>query len=168
MSTTPSVSRVAAALVLGGLVATSGCSWFRKGDALFANDPANRPLEVPPPLETPRADANVASATAAAASPASGAPIATGSVAFTVPGSRDAVFERVGEELGKVPGVVIVSRAQLLGAYDVTFEGASFLVRVAGGDNGSTVSAVDPRGVPVTAESATRLLGQLKTALGGN
>lgn len=166
MSTTPSVSRLAAALVLGGLVATSGCSWFRKGDALFANDPANRPLEVPPPLETPRADANVASATATPAAP--GAPMATGSVGFTVPGSRDAVFERVGEELGKVPGVVIVSRAQLLGAYDVTFEGASFLVRVAGGDNGSTVSAVDPRGVPVTAEAATRLLAQLKTTLGGN
>lgn len=166
MSMFPSVSRIAAALLIGGLVATSGCSWFRKGDALFANDPANRPLEVPPPLETPRTDANVASATTATAAP--GAAMATGSVGFTVPGSRDAVFERVGEELGKVPGVVIVSRAQLLGAYDVTFEGASFLVRIAGGENGSTVSAVDPRGVPVTAESATRLLAQLKTALGGN
>lgn len=165
MSMTPSVSRIAAALVLGGLVATSGCSWFRKGDPMFSNDPANRPLEVPPPLESPRASTNVASA-GTAGTP--GAPMATGSVGFTVPGSRDAVFERVGEELGKVPGVVVVSRAQLLGAYDVTYGDASFLVRIAGGENGSTVTAVDPRGVPVTAEPATRLLTQLKTTLGGN
>ncbi|GHA74559.1 hypothetical protein [Cognatilysobacter bugurensis] len=166
MSTTSSVPRIAAALILGGLVATSGCSWFRKGDALFANDPANRPLEVPPPLEQPRADANVASVGAVA--PARSAAVPTNSVGFTVPGSRDAVFDRVGEELAKVPGVVIVSRAQVLGAYDVTYEGASFLVRIAGSETGSTVSAVDPRGVPVTGEAATRLLAQLKATLGGN
>lgn len=164
MSTSSMIPRIAAALVLGGVVAASGCSWFRKGDAMYANDPANRPLEVPPPLELPRADANVASAAGAVSGPA----VATGSFGFTVPGSRDAVFERVGEVLAGVEGVVVVSRAQLLGAYDVTYRGESFLVRVAGAGEGSTVSAVDPRGVAVTGEAATGLIAQLKAKLGGS
>lgn len=166
MTTSSSIPRIAVAVVLAGLVAGSGCSWFRKGDAMYANDPANRPLEVPPPLEAPRTDPNVAST--ATASAAGGPAVATGSVGFSVPGSRDAVFERVGEALAAVPGVAVVSRAQLLGAYDVTYEGEGFLVRVAGGEGGSTVSAVDPRGLPVTGEAATRLLAQLKATLGGN
>lgn len=166
MSTSHSIPRIAVAVVLVGLVAGSGCSWFRKGDAMYANDPANRPLEVPPPLELPRADANVASG--APASAAGSPAVATGSVGFNVPGSRDAVFERVGEALASVEGAVVVSRAQLLGAYDVTYRGQSFLVRVAGGEDGSTVSAVDPRGMPVTGEAATALLAQLKAKLGGN
>lgn len=165
MSLPSPIPRVAAAVVIASIVATSGCGWFRKGDAMYANDPANRPLEVPPPLELPRADANVASA-AAASAPAPA--MATGSAGFTVPGSRDAVFDRVGEALAGIDGVAIVSRAQLLGAYDVTYNGQGFLIRVAGTDAGATVSAVDPRGVPVTGEAATGLLAQLKATLGGN
>ncbi|MFC0679141.1 hypothetical protein ACFFGH_14975 [Lysobacter korlensis] len=168
------LSRVVAGVLVAGLVATSGCSWFRRGDALYANDPANRPLEVPPALELPRADATTASAAAAGASattPGSanaGAAVAASAGGFVVPGSRDAVFDRVGEVLGNIPGVVVVSRAQLLGAYDVTYEGSSFLVRIGAAETGSTVSAVDPRGVPASGAAPAKLMAQLKATLGGN
>lgn len=170
------LSRVVAGVLVAGLVATSGCSWFRRGDALYANDPANRPLEVPPALELPRADATTASAAASGTAPAAtGTAVAGAAVApaaatggFIVPGSRDAVFDRVGEELAKVPGVAVVSRAQLLGAFDVTYQGSSFLVRVGAAETGSTVAAVDPRGMPASGEAPARLMAQLKAALGGN
>lgn len=162
---------VVAGVLVAGLVATSGCSWFRRGDALYAKDPANRPLEVPPALELPRADATSASGAASGAATTSAGSTGAGSAAaggFVVPGSRDAVFDRVGEELGKIPGVAVISRAQLLGAFDVTYEGSSFLVRVGAAETGSTVSAVDPRGLPASGDAPARLMGQLKAALGGN
>ena len=54
MSPRPHVLRTAAlsALVVA-VLATSGCSWFRKENALYAQAPENRPLEVPPDLDRP-------------------------------------------------------------------------------------------------------------------
>ena len=86
---------------------------------------------------------------------------------FTVPGERDAIFAKVGDALGTVQGVNVASRAQLLGTYDVDFEGAKFLVRVTKTDAGVYVSAVDPRGLPASGEAPVKLMAQLKTALGG-
>jgi hypothetical protein len=166
MSMSMPLSRAVAGVLLVGLVATGGCSWFRKDDALYSQDPANRPLEVPPPLELPRADATSASAVASSAQPAATAPAASGG--FTIAGPRDAAFDRVGEALAVIPGVTIASRAQLLGAFDIGFEGSNFLVRVSAVETGAAVSAVDPRGLPASGEAPVKLMAQLKAALGGN
>jgi hypothetical protein len=86
---------------------------------------------------------------------------------FTVAGERDAVFARVGDALAKIQGVTIASKAQLLGAYDVSYGGANFLVRVSKTDSGSYVSAVDPRGMPASGEAPGKLIAAIKAAIGG-
>lgn len=176
MRSNVSLSRAVVAGVLLAVIATSGCSWFRKGNKLYAETPENRPLEVPPDLDQPRTDGAMAvpggSVTAsglAASRPTQAAPGTPASSAngFTVSGNRDAVFNQVGEALGKVEGLNIASRAQLLGAYDVNYEGSNFLVRISAADAGAYVSAVDPRGLPATGEAPAKLIANLKAALGG-
>ena len=170
---------VAGALAIT-LLATSGCSWFRKGDALYAQSPESRPLEVPPDLDLPRtADgapqgsvtaSGQAIATQAPAAPAAGASATASAQAqgFTTAGTREEVYERVGELLGGIEGVEIASRAELLGAYDVNYEGTNFLVRVSEVQAGAYVSAVDPRGMPATGDAPAKLIAALQGAFGGN
>ena len=59
----------------------------------------------------------------------------------------------------------LASRAQLLGSYDVAYEGSNFLVRVVAVDAGAYISAVDPRGLPATAEAPVKLIATLKAKL---
>src|SRR5690606_33663815 len=94
-------------------------------------------------------------------------PPAAANTGFTVPGTRDEVFNRLGEAL-TAAGATIASKAQLLGAYDVSYEGGHLLVRVTEVQGGVYVSAVDPRGVPATGEAPDRLMAQLRAAFGGN
>jgi uncharacterized lipoprotein len=102
---------------------------------------------------------------APAASP--GAPsAATSSTGFNVATGRDDAFARVGAALDTIEGVNIASRAQLLGTYDVSYEGSNFLVRVVAVEAGSYVSAVDPRGLPASGDAATRLMAALRSKLG--
>ncbi len=160
-----------AILALGVTVATTGC--FKRGaKGDYALAPEMRPLEVPPDLTAP-AGAVTAGAAAGTESvlasqvarrPAAAAPAANAS-GFTIPGTRDEVFARVGTALEGVQGVTIATRAQVLGSYDVAYEGSNFLVRVVGVEAGAYVSAVDPRGVAATDAAATRLVATLKTAL---
>lgn len=173
MRSNVSLSRAVVAGLLLAVVATSGCSWFRKGNKLYAEAPENRPLEVPPDLDQPRTDGAMAvpaaGATAsglAATRPTQAAPAAVAN-GFTLSGNRDDNFTKVGEALGKVEGLTIASRAQLLGAFDVNYEGSNFLVRVSTVEAGSSVSAVDPRGLPATGPAPAKLIASLKTALGG-
>ena len=77
------------------------------------------------------------------------------------------VFNKLGVALGEVEGLTIASRAQLLGTYDVTYEGSNFLVRVAAVETGTYVSAVDPRGIPSEGAAPTKLIAALKAKLGG-
>ncbi|QNP40335.1 hypothetical protein H8B22_12740 [Lysobacter terrestris] len=158
------------ALVSAALLATSGCSWFRKEDKLYAGDANSRPLEVPPDLDMPRTDGAVAipGASATASASASAAPVAGVSNGFTVAGSRDDAFTKVGDALATMDGLTIASRAQLLGVYDVGYEGSNFLVRVSTVEAGAYVAAVDPRGQPATGEAAVKAITALKAALGGN
>src|SRR5688500_4301901 len=162
-----SASRVAiTVLVLAAVLATSGCSWFRREDKLYAGEPTSRPLEVPPDLDMPRTEGAVAvPGTSATASAAQVAGVSNG---FTIAGSRDDVFAKVGDALGKIEGLSVASRAQLLGVYDVAYEGSNFLVRVSAVDAGVYVSAVDPRGQPATGEAPTKAIAALKAALGAN
>ncbi|HST44573.1 MAG TPA: hypothetical protein VLK29_05045, partial [Luteimonas sp.] len=153
------------------------CSWFRKGNALYAQSPESRPLEVPPDLDRPDtsgamqmpAASGSASAPRQASAPASSAAAsATASpTGFTVAGERDVVFDRVGGVLSSTAGVTVVSKAQILGTYDIDYEGSKFLVRVSTGNGGTYVSAVDPRGLPAAGDGAVKLMASLRSALGG-
>ena len=161
-------------LAIGALVAAtlvSGCSWFRKDDGVYAQAPESRPLEVPPDLDLPRTDAamNVPASASAMAPAAPAAPVAASTAAsgFIVAGTRDDVFNKVGEALAGIEGLSVASRAQLLGAYDVNYEGANFLVRVTAVEAGVYIAAVDPRGLPAAGTAPGKVIAALKAALGG-
>lgn len=170
-----SLSRsLALALLAVSVAGLSGCKWFKKGaKGDYALSPETRPLEVPPDLNLPSTSGAMqippaaGQTTAAAPSAGSTGTAAPASGGFNVAGSRDEVFAKVGDALGGIEGVNIASRAQLLGTYDVAYEGSNFLVRVVGVEAGAYVSAVDPRGLPATGEAATKLMAELKAKLGG-
>ena len=148
------------------VVSVAGCSWFKKGaKGDYALAPEARALEVPPDLNVPNTSGAMQVPNVGPA--ASAAKPAAASGGFIVAGSRDDAFARVGEALAGIEGATIASRAQLLGTYDVSYEGASFLVRVSAVDAGAYVSAVDPRGLPATSPAAVKLLASLKAKLGG-
>ena len=101
------------------------------------------------------------------------APVSTqsspnGANGFTVAGDRDGVFTKVGAALTATDGVTVASKAQLLGTYDVSYQGASFLIRVSKVASGVYVSAVDPRGMPASNDAAIKLIAALKARLGSN
>lgn len=161
---------VVAALVVAVLGA-SGCSWFRKGDDVFSQSPETRPLEVPPDLDRPNTEGEMklpsdqaGSVMRSSMSPSSTAASSSG---FTVAGELDEVFDKVGTVLAATPGVTIASKAKLLSAYDVSYEGSDFLVRITKVDTGVYVSAVDPRGMPATSAAPVKLIATLKAELGG-
>ncbi|RPE81352.1 hypothetical protein [Vulcaniibacterium tengchongense] len=151
-------------LLLAGVVAGSGCSWFRKGNKLYAESPEMRPLEVPPDLDRPTTSGAV-DVPAPRAGAQGGA--AAGAAGFAVAGSREEVFAKVGEALAAVEGATVSSRAEALGVYDVNYRGSNFLVRVSATDGGAQVSAVDPRGQPAAGDAPKQLIDALRTALGG-
>ncbi|WP_242106866.1 hypothetical protein [Luteimonas aquatica] len=166
------------ALVAVAVFGSSGCSWFRKKNDLYAMSPESRPLEVPPDLNLPdtsgamklgSGEGQSVSRSSLPTAPTTAAPVGPASSAsgFTVQGERDAVFAKVGDALAATTGVVIASKAQILGTYDVDYEGSKFLVRVTKVDAGVYVSAVDPRGLPASGEAPTKLIAALKGALGG-
>src|SRR3546814_3401164 len=76
-----------------------------------------------------------------------------------------AVFDRIGEVLAATDGVTIASKAQILGTYDVDYEGSKFLLRVTKVQAGAYVSAVDPRGLPASGDAPVKLVAALKAAL---
>lgn len=158
-----------ALLATATVAATSGCSWFHKGArGDYALAPEARPLEVPPDLNLPDTSGAMKVPTLASTTQQNNAaPSASANSGFTVPGERDEVFAKVGAALADIPGLTIASKAQMLGSYDVTYEGASFLVRVVKTDAGSYVSAVDPRGMPATLAAPVSLIATLKGKLGG-
>lgn len=182
------------AVLVVSVFAASGCRWFRKGNP-YSQSAETRPLEVPPDLDRPNTDAALGAQASVTRSSMSGTPVQGSAVAapaattsqaaagtpgaaapaapaaagsgFTVPGTRDEAFEKVGTALAGVPGVTIASKAQLLGAYDVSYEGSNFLVRVTEVEAGAYISAVDPRGVAASGEAPAKLMAALKAALGG-
>lgn len=165
-----------AVLALGTVAVGTGC--FKKsvrGD--YALAPEMRPLEVPPDLTAPAGATTAAAtgeggpvlasqATRPAAPTAGQATAPAGSASgFTLATGKDQAFAQVGTALESIPGLTIATRAQLLGSYDVAFEGSNFLVRVVAVDAGAYVSAVDPRGLPATAEAPLKLIAALKAKL---
>jgi hypothetical protein len=169
----PAMSRAArVALLVAISVAvfgTSGCSWFRKKDYYSAEE-SQRPLEFPPAFDAVEAERSLATTASGSVSRSSlpGAAQSGRSLGFSVSGDRASVFGRVGEALTGISGVTIASRAQLLGAYDIDYQGAKFLIRITEAEGRSTVSAVDPRGLPADNDAAAGLIAALRQALGGN
>jgi uncharacterized lipoprotein len=159
---------VTLAVLVVAVLGASGCRWFRKDDP-YAENAESRPLELPPEFNAQEAEAiyngtaNTGSVTRSSVG-SGGAPIAQG-LGFTVSGDRSAVFERVGTALAKIEGANVISRAQLLNAYDIDFEGSKFLVRISEVAGGSQVAAVDPRGLPAQGAAPTKLIAALKAAL---
>ena len=147
-----------------------GCHWFGKDSELYTAEP--RPLEVPPDLDRPNEDAAMklpATASGQAAAAPAAAPATAGAatpIGFTVPGEREDIFNKVGEALATVEGLTIASRAQLLGAYDVAYEGSDFLVRVSTVEAGVYISVVDPRGLPAAGAAPGKVIAALKAKLG--
>lgn len=173
MQSNVSLPRVAlAGLALGALVATSGCGWFRRGDELYGMAPQDRPLEVPPEMgaiDTAAGAAPTGSVTASGAVAAAQQARAADATGFTVTGGdRNAVYQAVDGILSGMDGVEIGSRAELLGAFDLQYQGAAFLVRVTEGADGVRVSAVDPRGAPATGPEVEALMEALKAGIGAN
>lgn len=172
MRPTVSIPRLATAgLVLGTLAATSGCGWFSRSNDLYAMAPEDRPLEVPPELAPPAGEGAgtestgtvTASGAVAAAQQARQAAV-TG---FTVEGERSQVYDAADAALSAMEGVEITSRAELLGALDLQYQGGNFLVRVTEGVGGVQVSAVDPRGAPATGPAVEALMAALEAELAG-
>ncbi len=156
-----------AILASATLVGTTGC--FKRGvRGDYALAPEVRPLEVPPDLNAPGgaapAAAPVLASQAARPAPASN-PAAANNAGFNIAGTKEDAFAKLGTALESVEGVKIASKAQLLGSYDVAYEGSDFLVRVVAVDAGAYISAVDPRGLPATGAAPTKLLGELKAKL---
>ena len=160
-------ARVLGTLALAGIVMVglSGCGRGGIKDE-FAKAPEQRSLEIPPDLVAATAVPSTPSASASQ----SVRPVqrdAVQTAGFTLPGERDAVYGRVGTLLEGIDGLVISSRAQLLGSYDVSYQGSNFLVRVVAVEAGVYVSAVDPRGVPATGAASDAVLAALKAGLAG-
>ena len=163
-SYSPFLRPLALAALAIAVLGVTGCKWFRKGNPDYAMSAETRPLEVPPDLNLPSTAGAMKLPSTAAQAAAPGA--ATSATGFNVAGTREEVFAKVGDALGGIEGLTIASRAQLLGSYDVAYEGSNFLVRVVGVEAGAYVSAVDPRGLPA-AGSAPKLIAALKAKLGG-
>lgn len=159
-----------AACIAVALVATSGCHWFRKDDKGYAATAESRPLEVPPDLDQPNTEGAMTApsdTTRSVMRSEVGASAAANPSGFTVSGDKDALFAKVGDALAGIQGVTIASKAQLLGTYDVSYEGTNFLVRVTQVTGGVYISAIDPRGTPATDAAPVKLIAALKSALGG-
>lgn len=150
------------AAALAGMVVVTASGCFGKGTrGDFALPADQRPLEIPPALVVAEADASSSTVPVSASAPR---PAANG---FTIAGERDAVYQRVGQVLERIDGLQIASRAQLLGSYDVAYQGSNFLVRIVSVEAGAYVSAVDPRGLPATGDAPTAVMAQLKAGLEG-
>lgn len=176
LSFRPLLIATLAVAVLG----SSGCSWIRAkwgNEAEYQASRQNQPLEVPPGLDVPATTGGVVIPDArpgvAGASVGEGVPSATGGQAvvggiesFLLADSVSSSWRRIGIALGKIEGVSIGDRAQVLNSYEVSYKGVTVLVRAQEADGQTRVVALGPDGQPVRTGVATELLAILKSRLG--
>jgi len=164
------VRTCAVAVLAVAVFASGGCSWFQNKSDAYQLSSENRPLEVPPDLNLPDTQGamELPGEKSQPVTRSSLTPVASASASgFNAAGDRDSVYALVGNALAAIDGVTVASKAQLLGAYDVSYEGANFLVRVSAAESGVYISAVDPRGQPATAAAPIKLIKALQAALSG-
>ncbi|ODS64775.1 MULTISPECIES: hypothetical protein [unclassified Arenimonas] len=163
------------ATVALSVIATSGCSWVRNkwgNEAMYQGSQQNKPLEVPPGLDTPSTTGAVLIPDAPAGAPVSTqVPSGTESVlmgidSFVLADSVGSSWRRIGIALGKIDGVTIANRAQLLNSYEVSYKGVSVLLRAEAVGEQTRVVALGQDGQPIRTGVATELLALLKARLG--
>lgn len=162
-SNSPLVRRALSAVLVAVVVSSAGCGWLR-GKSGYEKSVESRPLEIPPDLDRPAADSSmeipaVGTPRAAAARPVTGQ-------SFLIADAPDSAWRRLGLALDRVEGVTISERAELQSVYNVSYEGESFLIKVAPEGEASRISAVDQGGQDVRTGAASRLLAVLKQRLG--
>lgn len=155
------------------MLSQSGCAWTRSKlgmDAKYQDSVQNQPLEVPPGMDTPPAQGAISvpdvNPNTSAASVAAGVPVTAAVASFTLADSLDSAWRRIGIALGKIQGVSGLEPAQALSSYEVTFQGATMLVRAETIDGQTRVVALGQDGQPLATGPATQLLGLLKARLG--
>ena len=164
------------------LLAASGCSLFhhKRGGGWFHHNTdyqksrEDRPLEVPPDLDTPATDPSmqipaVQGAAASGESVPQAVPAAipaSSDPTFTVADTIDGVWQRMGHALERIDGVTITQRAQVLGTYEVEYKGATMLLRAAAEGAATRVDAVGPAGRSIRTPEAIELLGLLRARIG--
>lgn len=163
------------------LLSQGGCAWTRAKlgmDAKYQESRYNQPLEVPPGLDLPSTagamtvpDVAATAATPGEAVPAAGvatpaAATVAGIDAFTMADTVDSAWRRLGFALGKIEGVTIGERAQLLNSYEVSYQGTTMLIRAEASGDQTRVVALGTDGQPLTSGPATQLLALLKARLG--
>ena len=178
---TPTARALLATTLAAALLATSGCSVFHRPDGSirflphrhnsdYSKSRENRPLEVPPDLDTPATDPSMQiPSTRGAGVPAAASTIApdSGNPSFTVADTAEASWARLGRALERIDGVSITQRAQLLGSYEVQYKGATILLRASPeGAQSTRVDAVGADGRPIRSAQAIELLGVLHSRIG--
>lgn len=164
------------ATVALSIIATSGCSWIRNkwgNEGAYRDARQNQPLEVPPGLDAPSTAGGVVIPDAPAGAPvstsvpsASAAPVVAGIDAFTLDDTLEGSWRRIGIALGKIEGVTVSNRAQLLNSYEVSYKGVAFLLRAEQAGGQTRVVALGQDGQPIRSGVATELLAILKARLG--
>lgn len=147
------------------VVSVSGCKWMR-APSPYAQSPENRPLEVPPDLSLPATSQamRIPTVAPAAATPARAAQAAS-SAAFVVADSKASTWRRVGLALERIDGARIGERIELVGAYNVSFRGESFLINVSEDGPNARVSAAGGDGRESGSAAAGALLAELRQRL---
>ena len=182
MTATHSFRPLMVATLAVAVLASSGCSWVRSkwgNEAEYQASRQNQPLEVPPGLDMPSTAGAInipaASPTAGNAAVSPGVPSVqaqaadpaiAGIEAFTLEDSVASSWRRIGIALGKIEGVTIGERAQLLNSYEVSYKGVTVLLRAEAAGEQTRVVALGPDGQPVRTGVATELLAVLKARLG--
>ena len=171
------------ATVIVAVFASSGCSWIRNkwgNEAEYQASRQNQPLEVPPGLDMPSTagainipaaspnagNAPVSPGVPSAQSAQAADPAIAGIEAFTLEDSVASSWRRIGIALGKIEGVTVGERAQLLNSYEVSYKGVTVLLRAEAAGEQTRVVALGPDGQPVRTGVATELLAVLKARLG--
>jgi uncharacterized lipoprotein len=157
------VRRALSAVLVAVVVSSAGCGWLR-GKSGYEKSIETRPLEIPPDLDQPAADSSMQIPQATTPRAAAAAPV-TGQ-SFIIADAPESAWRRLGLALDRIEGVTINERAESQSVYDVSYEGESFLVKVAADGDASRISAVDQAGQDVRTGAAGRLLALLKQRLG--
>jgi uncharacterized lipoprotein len=159
------------------LLASTGCSIYHRTTSMFhrhnsdyVGSKENRPLEVPPDLDTPATDPSMQ----IPGSRAAGAPAATGAYTpglsadpgFVLVDNAAGAWDRMGKALERIDGVTISQRSQLINSYEVQYKGQTMLLRASQtGQQAVRVDAVGADGNPVRTPAAVELLGLLRDRL---
>jgi uncharacterized lipoprotein len=165
-----------AALLAAVLLGSSGCSIYHRTASMFhrhnsdyAGSKENRPLEVPPDLDTPATDPSMQiPGSRPAAAPAGGvySPSLNADPGFMMVDNAAGAWDRMGKALERIDGVTISQRSQLINSYEVQYKGQTMLLRAnQTGQQAVRVDAVGPDGNPVRTPAAVELLGLLRERL---